>query len=162
MALLDYTTYEDIRAALGVSNDELEDSTLSLEVYEGNLTLELEDVSLALQTEYATVAALTTRTDAQTRFYDAARLFSTYAVAKHASVTLPMFSPKDIGDGKALVSRWADSPYKTTIKEVEKMYDRLKNRLAQAFAAYQSTSTTSVVQTFMVVSSPSTNPVTGS
>ena len=41
MALLTYTTYDDIRAALGVSSDEIEDATLSLSLYELNLTSDL-------------------------------------------------------------------------------------------------------------------------
>ena len=162
MALIDYTTPSDIRAVLGVNDEELEDSTLGLEVYSISLEGELEDVAVSLPSEYATVAAIdeAARTDAQRRFYLATRLFATYVVAQQLGSGLPMFGPKDITDGKAGVSRFADSPYKQTIEEVKRQYKKSRRRLEDAFSAVTSTSAnTTVFRTFMVVSSPSTDPV---
>lgn len=162
MALLTYTTYDDIRAALGVSVDEIEDATLSLSLYELNLTAELEDVDLTLETEYATVAALTSRTAVQDRFLQATRLFSTYVVAYQATTSLPLFSPKDISDGKATMSRYADSPYKEVIKKVEQLYGKYKSRLEAALAALTASSAPSITaRPYFSVSVPDSDPVTG-
>lgn len=42
--LIDYTTYDDIRAALGVSSTDLPDAALSLNLYELMLTQEFEAI----------------------------------------------------------------------------------------------------------------------
>ena len=162
MALLTYTTYDDIRAALGVSSDEIEDATLSLALYELNLISEFEDIDLTLESTYATVSALSSRTEVQERFLQATRLFSTYAVAYQATTSLPLFSPKDISDGKAVVSRYADSPYKEVIKKVEQLYGKYKARLEAALAANNAGSAPSIVPLpYFTVSVPDSDPVTG-
>lgn len=163
MALTQYTTYDSIRAVLGVTTDELEDGTLALELYWNQLAVELDDLSLNLQSDYTTVLALAeeTRTDAQRRFYQATQLFAAYAVANMLGSGLPMFGPKDISDGKATVSRFADSPYKATLDRVQKDYNRMKGRLLAAHAGLNSSSITTVSRTYMAVSVPTTDPVTG-
>ena len=45
MPLTDYTSYDEVRAALGVSAEELEDETLQLDFYSISLTAELEDIA---------------------------------------------------------------------------------------------------------------------
>jgi hypothetical protein len=162
VALLTYTTYDDIRAALGVSSDEIEDATLSLSLYELNLTSEFEDIGLTLESDYATVAALSSRTAVQDRFLQATRLFATYAVAYQAATSLPLFSPKDISDGKATVSRYADSPYKEVVKRIEQLYGKYKARLEAAFAANGAVSAPSITpRPYFTVSVPDSDPVTG-
>lgn len=162
MALLDYTTYDDIRAALGVSSDEIEDATLSLTLYELNLIAEFEDINVVIESEYATVAAKASRTDAEERFLRATRLFSTYAVAYQATTSLPLFSPKDISDGKATVSRYADSPYKAVIAKITELYGKYRTRLEQSFADYSAGAAPVLSpRPFFSVSSPSYDPVTG-
>lgn len=164
MALLDYSTYDDIRAVLGVSNEELEDVTLALGVYSSNLVMELEDVDADLPSEYATVAALASnvRTEAQQRFYDVTRLFAVYAVAKQLGSSLPLFSPKDVSDGKASQSRFADSPYRETLKKVDAYYGRTREKLETTYAALSSSSTTATQRTLFSISSPASDPVIGS
>lgn len=154
-----YTTYDDIRAVLGVSDDELEDDTLSLEVYDNALTVELEDIDLDLPATYA--ALPTTLTAAQQRFQTATRLFATYSVAKQLSSALPLFGPKDISDGKATVSRFSDSPYKEVIKRIEAEYEKSRTRLEKAYATANSSSYSLTIPTFLSVASPNEDPITG-
>lgn len=163
MALLDYTTPDAVRAVLGVSDDELEDGTLALELYSNYLQMELEDINLNLPVEYAAVAAIAegSRTAAQQRFYIATRLFAPYSVANQLGSSLPMFGPKDISDGKATVGRFADSPYRATLEKVKKEYDRLKLRLDEMYAALTSSTVVTTSRVLMSVSSPSSDPVTG-
>lgn len=161
--LTSYTTYDDIRSALGVSSDELEDATLGLESWESHLLFELEDVNATLPAAYAGVVAIPTasRTAAQAKFYRATRLFATLAVANALTAALPMFGPKDISDGKATVSRFADSPYRATVTKIKEQYGIAHSRLKQALAEMSSTAAIIVLRPYMGISSPTTDPVVG-
>lgn len=162
MNLLDFTSYDDIRAALGVSDEELVDATLALDLYSTNLEMELEDINLNLVTEYDAVSAISVlaRTTAQTRFYNLASLFATYAVARQLGGALPMFSPKDITDGKAATARFAN-PYKDTLKAIETQYGYAKGKLQDAYSALSAVTRASVTPVFMGISSPAYDPVVG-
>ena len=50
MPITDYAAYDEIRAVLGVSDEELEDATLALPMYEKLLNMELLDISEDLPT----------------------------------------------------------------------------------------------------------------
>lgn len=161
--LTDYTTYDDIRSALGVSSDDIEDSTLLLETWDNHLQFELEDVNAGLPAGYAVVVAVQSgsRTAAQAKLYRATRLFATLAVANALSAALPMFGPKDVSDGKAVVSRFADSPYKATVKEVKAQLSIARERLKSAWAELNVSTATASTRPYMSVASPSVDPVVG-
>lgn len=159
MILTDYTTYNEVRAALGVSADDLEDVTLALALYANLLQADLEDVNIDLPATYATVKALTTPSAAQTRFLQAANVFATYAVAKRLTSSLPLFAAKQVTDSKAGVTRF-DNPYKDVIAEVGKSYEQARNRLSQALGAIGSSGTTSTARVFLSVVSPGYDPIT--
>jgi hypothetical protein len=158
--LTDYTTYDDIRAALGVSTDELVDTTLALTLYADYLTGELEDINVTLPATFVSIKAIPSPTDVQTRFLQAARLFATFAVAKQLTAALPLFAAKQVGDGKATVARF-DNPYKDTIMSVNEQYGKMRNRLVTALAAVGTASADKVVSVYLGVASPSVDPVTG-
>lgn len=163
MTIIDYTTYNDIRGVLGVSDEELEDVTVSLEVFVNGLEEDLEDINVGLPSLYQTVKAIdeASRTDAQRQFYRATRLFATYCVARQLGSALPMFGPKDISDGKASTGRFADSPYRETLKKIQAEYDRRRLKLEEAFATVNSsTATTTRISLFGAVGL-ATDPVTG-
>lgn len=159
--LTTYTTYADVRAALGVSTDDLDDATLALSLYDDNLTQELEGIALTLPDTFATIKAVVAPTALETRFLTACRLFSTYAVAKMLTAALPLFAAKDVTDGKAAVGRF-ESPYRDVIKSVNEQYGTTRNRLLAALTAVGTTSATATARVYMAVASPSSDPVTGS
>lgn len=163
MNLLAYTTHGEIRAALGINDIELPDETLSLAMYSSNLSMELDDLNLALQPRFEIVKAIpdAALSRDQRRFLDAARLFATYTVAKQLCGSLPMFGPKSVGDSKTEVSRFSDSPYKETIKSVKKEWDINRQRVAAALGALELSNATTIERTVFLVSSPSSDPVTG-
>ena len=169
-AVSDYTTYNEVRAALGVSDEEVGDGVLELPMYGNHLAMEFGDLattlSLATDVEetYATLraVALNTLTKPQKRVLASLSLFATYAVARHLGTSLAMMAPKSLGDGKALMSRFSDSPYKSTLTNVEQQYEKAKASLGAALAALSSTTATTLVTTFMGVSSPAVDQVTGS
>jgi hypothetical protein len=164
MALIQFTSYDDIRAALGVSPEELEDATLSLPLYDFSLTGELEDISLTLITDFLALPVDSgTWSDDQRRFDAATRLFSTYAVARELTVALPLFAPKEITDGKAATTRFTQDPYRATIDGVNAAYLRASERLAAAYDVIKSITAPAAVSRHYSASVVSTtvDPVTG-
>lgn len=170
MALVDFTTYEDVRAALGVSVDELDDATLALSVYEFALKDELTETGedavtgsdLISDYKTANAKAPADRSSDETRLIEYTRLFSTYAVARHLSSALPLFSPKEQTDGKASLVRYTQDPYKHTIAEVKALYDRYRTRLIKVFSAFKSTSAPAVtLRTYFSTVAATSDPVTG-
>ncbi len=164
LAVRDYTSYGEVRAALGVSEDDVEDTVIGLAMYGNHLAMELYDLSATLPEDYEGIqaTALAARTHAQKRVYASVRLFATYAVARHLGTSLPMMAPKAVTDGKAGVTRFSDSPYKSTLLYVEGQYERTKTALLEALAELNSTTAAQVPLVFMGVSSPAVDQVTGS
>lgn len=163
MALTDYTSYAEIRAVLGVAEDEIDDATLELGVYSLNLLAEFEDISSTLLADYAIVALIDAgdRTALQAKLFNAVQLFAPYAVGKQLASSLPIFSPHSITDGKSGFTRYADSPYKQAIAECLRQYSANRQRLADAYAGFTSTDTAIPLAPYLTISSPATDPVTG-
>jgi hypothetical protein len=162
MNLLDYTSFGEIRATLGVNDVELTNDTLSLEMYASNLMVELDDIGLSLRDTFTTVAAVDPRSAAEERLYRTTRMFAMYAVAKHCGVALPMFGPKTVVDNKAEVSRFAQDPYKETLRNIGKEYEVYRQRATAALGVVLSSSPNREMPTFMAVSSPTVDEVIGS
>lgn len=162
MLLTDYTTYNEVRAVLGVDLDELSDNTLALEVYLRSLELELQGIAAALPADFATVkvVAEASRTASQQAFYAAVKLFAPYAVAVQLSSGLSLFAPKTVTDGKAVVTRDSSAPYKAAIEECKANYSRFRVVLVNAYAAYKGSASVGTVRPFFVVVSPASDPVT--
>jgi hypothetical protein len=138
MALTTYCDYDEVRAALGVGEIELPNTVLSLPVYEIGLVRELNRVSVSLPVAFSTCSnkAEESRSDNEQALVDAVRLFSVYTLAKQVGVSLGSIVPKDIGDGKATLSRFSDSPYKEVMKNVEAMYAAVRVSLVDSLALY--------------------------
>lgn len=157
--LLDYTTPEEIRAVLGVDEVDIADATLALPIYESYLTMELEDIDVTLPDLFATTSALPTPTAAETRFLTIAKMFATFALAKHLTGSLPLFALKQESDGKAQASRF-DNPYRDVINSVNREYDRVKSKLLNAMQAISAPTTTSTPRVYFSTVALSTDPIT--
>jgi hypothetical protein len=113
MQITDLTTYPDVRAVLGVSDEEIEDVELALSIWSTNMTLRLLDLTPTFETLYDGIkdTAEGSRTPIQQRFYITSNLYAAYLVADDLLTSLPMFSFKSITDGKAETERfdrWED------------------------------------------------------
>jgi hypothetical protein len=166
MALTTYCEYDEVRAALGVNDIELSDTVLSLPVYEIGLVRELNKVSTSLPVAFSTVSNIAeeSRTDVQQALLDATHLFCTYAAAKQVGVSLGSIIPKDVGDGKASVSRFSDSPYKEVMRNIEIMFAAVRVSLSEALAAYSGAAAPSASTTPFTIFKASNrgyDPVTG-
>lgn len=154
-----YTTYNDIRAALGVSTDDIEDTALALATYADLLDVELTDIDSTVPASFASISLIVTPTAAETKFLQATRLFATYALAKSMSSSLPLFAAKQLSDGKTTNTRF-ESPYRDTIKAIAEQYARFKTRLAAATTAIGTTTTTARPLVFFTSVAPSVDVVT--
>lgn len=161
MSILDYTTYRDVRAILGVDDDELEDETLALEVYSNHLDEELYDVSRELITLYEQLDIKGDRTAQEERVYKLVRSFSAYAVARQVGNALPMLAPKSISDGKASMSRFSSDPYKKVLENIREQYDLTRGRLLSAVDELSSLNRVSVQRTLFTRTGSAYDPVTG-
>jgi hypothetical protein len=166
MALTVYCEPDEIRAALGVNEDELSNTVLNLPVYSIGLIRELNKVSVSLPVAFSVEEAVAeeTRTDLGQALMDATRLFAVYATARQVGVSLGVMAPKDIGDGKATLSRFSDSPYRDTLARIDAMYAATKASLLDALNSYNNTTegtASTVPYTFFKASIRSFDPVTG-
>jgi hypothetical protein len=150
MQILDYTSYDEVRATLGVSDEELEDVTLALPMWASELQLRLEDVSSTLETLYGTVAAKAenVRTVDEQKLYKIVRLYSMYCISDNLLTSLPMFSFKSVSDGKSEKSRpdkWEDT--RDGVRQgVQAMLARLRMILAKVDGTYSTpTATVSII-----------------
>ena len=140
MNLLDVTSYEEVRALLGVSEEELEDQTLALPNWSTELTLKLGEISALVEPTYVAIAATAEagRTADQKKFHLITRLYGAYVVAEELLNSLPLFAYKRVSDGKAEQDRidFFDD-VKTGVKTgAANMRLRLKQILAQLDSGY--------------------------
>lgn len=163
MILTDYTTYNEIRAALGVSDDELDDATLALNVYSAGLEEDLFDVSPSMISTFTEINEKDEgdRSDKERRVLSLTRLFATYSVAKQLGTALPMFSPKSMSDGKASMSRFSGEPYKDVLKGLSEQYDLFRGRLVKALEDLSSSVGIVTDRTMIRIAVPAFDPVTG-
>lgn len=162
MFITDFTTYSEIRATLGVDDEELPDTTLALEMYLSGLRVELKQIGAALPAEFVVIRDKdeAARTASEADVYDAVRLFAPYEVAVQLSTSLPLFAPKTITDGKAGVTRDASSPYKVAIEQCNAAYWRFRANLIDKYGVFKSASVAIVLRPFFSVVAPTTDPVT--
>lgn len=165
MALVEFTSFDEVRAALGVSDDEIEDSTLALPIYEFNLKQELRAVSAGILSSFATVSTISadSRSDLEAQLYEAVWLFSTYAVALHLTTSLPMFSPKEMTDSKASFVRYAQGNIESVVAGVRQQYEASRAILSAVLNDVVPTADASqTTRSYVAKAGLPVNPVTNS
>lgn len=158
--LSDYTSNDEIRAVLGVSDDELADTTLDLPLYLLQLEMQIEGVAVGLIAEYFDSKAAVTPTPLQQRLVTVVQVFSAYATAKTLLSSLPLFAPRRITDGRAEVERFND-PFAMVREGVESYLDSLEDMLeALAIELGLILPPVKTVRSYAGISPLATNPVT--
>lgn len=160
MSITTYTTYNEIRAVLGVSDADIEDSTLALAIYSNLLNSDLESINSNFISLHQTIAGEASQTDAQQRFLRNTSSFATFSVAKSLLAAMPMFAVEKMSDSKATGERF-DEAQKDTAKRIEAMYDSSRAALIASVGEVGSSATTTRTFSLFAVSSPATDPVTG-
>lgn len=154
--LTDFATYDEIRAVLGVSDEELEDGTLALPMYLKLLQMEFEDLDVDLESKYFSVKALADPTAKEQKLLDVVSVFSAYAIAFHLLTSLPLFAPKQITDGRASTDRITD-PFEGVREGVNSTLAMLKGRV---LAVLEVAPTTTTSRTYFSVAGLAVNPIT--
>jgi hypothetical protein len=157
--LSDYTTYDSVRAVLGVSSRVFPNTAMETEVYALALRVELAQIGPELDQDYIDLIDESVLiVPAAQNFYNAVRLFSAHAVAFKALTALPELSPIYISDSKAALRKDKSEVAAAVTSE----YAKYRRHLAAAYAAYLGTAAPDLFQpSLMAVSSPDFDPVTG-
>lgn len=131
-----YTTYDEVRAALGVAEEEIPDAVLSLPNYELVLQFDLDELgnfNPTMRDLFATVTASTYAASVnEKRFASILQVYACYVIARHLLNSFEMFAPQIIKDSKTEMGRNAD-PYKDTRAGVELFYQQMRARLLAAY-----------------------------
>ena len=106
MELADFTTYDEVRAMLGVSDEDISDATLALPVYIQSLQLDLETEYVDLASTYLDYKDLAAPTANEQKLVNLVQVFSAYATSKSLLASSTLFAPKQITDGRASLIRF--------------------------------------------------------
>jgi hypothetical protein len=135
-----FTTAGEVRTTVGLSTEELPDTTLESEIYANVLQLALRGVSLpttapgtgTLEARFLLIADKdeTSRTDTEQELYNLTRIFSTYAVALEVVTSLSTRTPKLESDGKRTITRFSpEATFLTTIDSIKKVLGDIRQKL---------------------------------
>lgn len=162
MAITDYTTYDEIRAILGVAPEELEDVTIALPTYGFMLSEGLLDLVETLEDDYATVSAIVPATKNTTRFVNLINAWAGYQVAGQLMVSIEMFAPQTIKSDKDEQTRVAD-PYKGLQEAITATLADLRARILKLYPLVLPGVIVpdAVAEVLMVNVGLATDPVTG-
>lgn len=163
MDMQNYCLPDEVRAVLGVSDEELPNETLALGIYQIGLQESLLKVSPTLQSKFDAIRALSesARTGIQQKLHNRVRLFSTYAVARQAGLALGMLGPKALSDEKSSFSRFAGEPYKDVLGRIETELGKATTDVKEALAELDNEALSAHRGVGLVVVSRRYDPVTG-
>lgn len=160
--LTEYTTYEEIRAVLGVADEELEDVVLAQPLFERQLILDLDDINSDLTNQFKTISAIAfaDRSAAQKRFFDLVQLYSAYTIGKQLLTSLPYFAELRMQDGRGHKERVKD-PFQLTQAGVLAGCESLRLKLSAAFVSlFGGDTVTRTIRTMVVGVGITKDPVT--
>jgi len=161
--LLDYTTYESIRAVLGIVAKELPDTVLSTNFYLFKLEALLIGLDSDLLDQFVTASGEST--PEAIKFISSVQLYSACTVAQTCAGVLANIAPKSLTDGKGAFGRHSDKAYLDMVTRIGGEASFAKMNLLQAYDDYAGTSTypayTAAAPVFLGISLPDYDPVTG-
>ncbi len=168
LVITDYISYAEVRTTVGLSEDELPDETLALEIYANSLELAFGGVTLSdnppgpgtVVSVFATVVAISpsdSRTVLQQALYNLTKLFAAYQVSLEVATSLSMRAPKTLSDSKVTIGRFSpQDTWKDVIDALTLKLADIKDRL-EDLGEEDTTTTTGMLH----VVTPSYDPITG-
>lgn len=160
--LTEYTTYDDIRAALGVSEEELSDETLGLDLHLTLLEEAVLDANAALPAAWDALPDDADTWTADEKLFAARfKLFATYSVAYSLLDSAELFGFLKVADGRASTERVPKS-YENLRTNVTAMFVRVKAKLLAALLLVDplATVTTAAAMSYVSAVPGGTDPVT--
>ena len=158
-ALTDFASYDEIRAVLGVSDEELENGTLALPMYLKLLQMEFGDMEPTLEVQYLAAKSSASPTAEEQKLVDVVSVFSAYAISKNLLTSMPLFAPKRITDGRAETDRVTD-PFEGVREGVNSTYQTLKARVLIALSNTGTPTTVATQRAYFAVAGLAINPIT--
>lgn len=134
ISVTDYTTYDDVRAALGLDDTELTDTTLALTTYASVLQRTLrgttDSTGKSLYAYFDELSVIVDPTDDQDTLLGLIKEFSTYTVAVACLPGLSLMVKKTESDGKATITRFsAEATFKDVANNVTQKWVDIKNEI---------------------------------
>jgi hypothetical protein len=160
-AITTYCTADNVRATLGVSVDEIDDSVVMDKNNATRLAERMNELSPDLAAYYLTLKALGSPTANQTRMIDLVESFASYIVAQRIAETGAISIPKSIEDSKAKMERNTDF-YKDLLTNLLNSIAYISSKISSLYLILVpgGTVVASVVPVYMVTSPISFDPVT--
>lgn len=151
MSLAKYTSYDEIRAILSLTEAELEDSTLALQLYETQLQELFYEIDEELLTQYDAIERIgvSSRTRKQQRFFNLAQAFSSYGVCNMLLESLPLLTVKKEQDARAQYEHF-DAPFEDIASAVKAGFSTSRSRLIAAFNDLGATQLTTGSKTWSI------------
>lgn len=156
--IVSYTSAEEVRSLIGASVREIGDSSILLPVYAIALDTELRKVNQGLPELYATLLTKTTPTSIDTQIVNLVKLFSAYYVASEVGVPSKLL--QKVTDGKSEMDRQSDTGIDIVARNTQKAAT-YRAELVTAVGTYYNSDTTVGYAAYILVSSPTYDPVTG-
>ncbi len=165
MPLVTYTSYETVRAVVGVADTEIPDDILALDLYEREVVESLDLLNPALRVQYDVVLGvpLIDRTALQRRYASLISAYAAYKVGKTlAGGSIELFAPKKIQDGKGVAERVQD-PFSQLRLDISATLTKWEGVLLRCLALIDPSQTvaTRAAPAFMASVGLAQNPVTG-
>lgn len=132
--LTDYTTFDEIRAILSVTDEELEDAHLALPLFELEFSEKVLELSPDILPLYRTYhdAGNATLTEQQLRFYNLLRMFAAYSVAVHLLDSYDLLAVQTVKDARAEFSRF-EKPFERVGGAVRATWAKARERLLASY-----------------------------
>ncbi len=131
--LADYCTPDSIRAALGVSVEELPDTVVTQPIYTVTLAEALLDIEPDLIAAYNALLPPHDPAANEARFMGIVQTYATYNIAQQMLSAVPMFAPQTIADSKAQMVR-NDDASKNLAADILGSLNYLRERILKTYA----------------------------
>lgn len=165
-----FTTPDQVRAHLGLNDEELPDAVLNLPIYETGLRMDLRrlssdaDVIALFTSAHAKVEASQALTTDEQNYYSAVQYFSSLAAAAQAGISLALRAPKRLTDDKSGIERFSGTPFADVRSQLEERLISARGAVLSALSALASVSlpATTLGFRYMTAVKRGYDPVTGS
>lgn len=157
-----YTSYDQVRALLSITDEELEDITLAQPNFEIELFEQLREVAEPLQQLYLDTLLVSSPSAAQSRFIRLVKSFSGYAVAVQLLNALPLLAVASDADARAKYERF-EKPFERVEAAIRAAFQVATNRLIDAYNSVAPTPINVPTSMYPITSAVglATDPVTG-
>lgn len=150
-AMTDFTSYDSIRAVLGVAIEEIPDATCGNVIYLTQLTERLLAINSTLTADYIALLPGPPVAATDLRFFNLVQTYAAYYVAGRMVGSLPLFAAKTIADQQETAERVVN-PFDGLKDDIDFTIGSLLTLLGDAYAAVKSTTAAAVTPRVLVVS----------